>query len=410
MKIKKVLFVINFYINTTPKQNNVFDHPSILKTINNTPIHHKLLASLEKMNVPDNIDVKFLFFAIGTDAQKHTRRKYLFGYNDGGIKQELKSMISQYNINSGIITNTDLTKFSGLENKEVFLRSDDYGSIRNLGFIFGNVYDADLLIQIDDDEIVPKTYLETAIDIVEKNEISAFSAFYIENNSFYPSAKDSLESWQKFKFMSKDIERLSKNNSIKPAIYGKGGNMVFTKEFFSNCCYPAYVLRGEDFSLVLASWCIYKNGNDKAKISPGNQIFKTYFCPFKEIAVQHFPVKQANKNQLFYLFKNLLRFAFDRNMIMNQDGLSREDIKEVGYYMYKMIEPDNYISYINDIFNEFKTKFSNNFSEKEISGTKLALLEAIDKLNNRNLFEEYKLLQTMYIKFIKDLKKTNQSP
>ena len=406
MKIKRVLFVINFYVNTTPNHNNVFDHPISIGDINKNSIYKKMLSSFEKMFVSDNIEVKFLFFAIGTDSSNRTRRRFLYGYADGRIKKVMKELLNNYHINSGVITNVDMIKLSKISNNKNFLKSDNYGSIRNLGFIFANIYDVDLLIQIDDDEIVSEDYLKTVINTIEEYNIDAFSGFYLENNSVFPSAKDILKTWPKFSYMSKDVERLTKDDSLKPAIYGKGGNMIFTKNFFSKICYPSYVFRGEDFSLLLASWIIYKNGNELAEIEKNNQIFKTYFLPTENIAVDHHPIKQSNKNQLYYLFKNLLRFAFDRNLFLHQNKLTNEELEKYGYYMYKMICIDDYIKHINNIFGEFREKFSSEYKKERIISTQKSLIELVIQINKRDLFQEYKVFQKEYVEFIRILKDT----
>ncbi len=404
MKIKRVLFVINFYINTTPKCNNVFDHPISISEINKNLIYKKMLSSFEKMLVPDNVEVKFLFFAIGTDSSNMTRRRFLYGYADGSIRKVMRELLNNYKINSGIITNVDIIKLSKISNNQEFLKSDNYGSIRNLGFIFANIYDFDLLIQIDDDEIVPENYLEIVINTIEENNVDAFSGFYLENNSVFPSANDVLETWPKFSYMSKDVERLTKDDLLKPAIYGKGGNMIFTKNFFSKICYPSYVFRGEDFSLLLASWVIYKNGNELAEIDKDNETFKTYFLPAERIAVDHHPTKQSNKNQLYYLFKNLLRFAFDRNLFLHQNKLTDKELEEYGYYMYKMVCVEDYYKYIDNIFEEFEQKFSSEYGKEKIQSTKNSLIKFIKQIDKRDLFQEYKVFQKEYVEFIKILK------
>ncbi len=403
MKIKRVLFVINFYINTTPNYPNNFDHPVLLKDIKNIAIYRKMLKSFEDLKVPENIELKFLFFAIGTDAQLITRDKYLYGYSDGLIKKAFKTIIENYNIDYDIITNSDLKKIPKINNIELFVNSQDYGAIRNLGFVYANIYNSDLLVQIDSDEIVPKDYLKTVIDVVENNDVHIFSGFYVENNSVFPSAKDTLKTWAKFSYMSKDIQRFE-INKLTPAIYAKGGNMVFTREFFSKMCYPGYVVRGEDFSLALLSWIIYKNGNNLAGIQPNNPVFKAYFYSSMNMAIGHHPLKQANNNQLLYLFKNMLRFAFDRNVFLNQNLLTKNDLKSLGIYMYEMIRADNYIEFIKKVFNEFKSKFSKTYGEKEILRAEKALITSVIAINKRNLFNEYKEFQKKYIDFINSSK------
>ena len=389
--MKKISMVINIYIDTKCGEENIFDHPTDFDSFDETGTFPRTFESLKELRIPYGHE--FELFVIAAAANGDTVK-------DIEIRGKLIKVAKTADFKSYIITNSDIDNLRS--EGYSFLSTAGYCEIRNLGFIFPFFSGGDYVIQIDDDELVKPGYLEKMVEIFNKYpDIYVLSGLYDEKGSLLYDETNDYVTWQKDTAMNEDRRRIIASNPEPVELfYGMGGNMMFKREFFSQICYPENVARGEDFALLLASYLIYFNGNDKCAIPLGNDVFRTYCTAADEITIIHKQPYSEKSNREKYLKLNFIRFIMQRRMA--EDYIDKDKYFELSKYMYKMTMPEDLLKKIDNVSQEAveRGECSATAAEKDIPKLKEFYVE----LKKRDLFEEYKEYQHIYITSLKNNK------
>ena len=386
VKQKRISVVVNIYIDVNHNKENPFDHPTDFVNFQQDNTFGKFYNSIKNLKVPTDHELVLLIFAIAANNEQS---------KDDKIKSEINSILGNGNVKACIITNSEIEELR--RNGLMFLSTEGYCEIRNLGFIFGYFNDSDYLIQFDDDEIIPENYILKMLDLYETYpEIYSLNSLYEKDGIVTVNDSSDFECWKKLAYMNQDFHRLSDSDKPVESIFGLGGNMTFRKEFFSKICYPQSVRRGEDFALLLAARLIYENGNQRCNIFPHEKAFVSYFTSEEDMIIAHRPPKgHAKKHRL----KNdFLRFANQRALM--GDKLAENKLYDLSRYMYYMLVVGDYLSLVKSVYAEAAKHepelYTSEFIENEINDI-AAALKALDK---RNLFEEYKEYQAEYLELL----------
>jgi len=415
----KVILTTNLLV--AKGRSSKFDHPADIDDIKKE-LDHRFLDSLTKLRIPKNTDVIAHALVVGTakltQVQKASIENFVRAFNE-----KIETHVFYPSTLLNLITDLRAQKLCDIYN---------YSKIRNTAFVLGTIYGADLLIQVDTDQYIPRDYLLKAMETYHQPGVHCWSGFYNEEGSKTTPACDPLDIWPKFSAMVVDASRLLAKDKLQPTIFAKGGNMLFKRDYFTNICYPTRVARGEDFALALRSWLIYHNGNPKADIEPLNPKFKTYLDPSDDATVIHYTKHKALLNFLPYLERNLMRFAVERATFYDQSRLSYQELANLSTYMSRMIlEPNaSYSAYIKKIYSALRSRIKHGRSKaftaqiatnpvycslrgsivrvqklpyyppRAISNSERRVLNLIKGLRGRHLFDEYLDEQKRYIKLI----------
>ncbi len=387
----KISIIINIYIDPFGKENKIFDHPTSLKNFETENTFEETLESINNLRIEDDDKIELCIFAIAEDGTQ----KF-----DQEIRTKVEETLQKSRFPGYLFTNTDIHNFSETYDSELF-SVQGYPEIRNLGFIFPFISGNDYFIQIDDDEIVRPDYIIKMKEIFHDNpDVYALTAPYEKNGTIYIKTEDQLKSWAKYSSMNKDMIAMTEDEGITPTMFGFGGNMVLRKEFVSQVCYPPKVPRGEDFSLILASKVIQKNGYPEIGIEKDSKVLSFYFTPSKEMTIDHRPPYEAKANFLHYIEKNLKRFIMEWNFFKNQEDYSIEELKNDSNYMTEMIGFDDFKDKIIEITDELEKEMD--FSKEEVYKLRSELLEFVEEWAGRDRFAEYKSFQLKYRNFLRN--------
>ena len=386
--MKKISIVVNIYINTTPEQQNTFDHATDFKKFDTDNTFINFYNSVNKLNIPDDHTYDLYVFAIA--ANQDTSK-------DSEIKQKIINITKDAGFDTYVITNSDV--FALKEEGNTFLSVEGYCEIRNLGYIFPYHNNSDFVIQFDDDEIVRDNYLVRMVELYNANpDIYSINALYEKDNSVIVDESSDMKCWKKCAMMNEDFIRLSKAAEPVESIFGLGGNMTFRREYFSQICYPEKVSRGEDFALLLAARLVYANGNEKCGITAGNQIFKSYFVSDKDMTIIHKPPVSAPKKHKLKL--DFVRFIMQKTFL--KDYLSLDKLYELSRYIYRMLSIDDYLGFAEKVYKEAAETEPNAYPKKFITSELADIKKLLKECTKRNLFEEYRNYQMEYIKSLKN--------
>ncbi len=414
--MKKHLVITTNLYREDGDYKNGFDHP-----VGDQKIHQKLdiklVRSLASQKVPKNINLSW----------------HIILSNSATIKEKYLNKVKEKA--SGAFNNGDLKIFTFQNSKPInqispqIFNMDTYPGIRNTAFALAYNDHADVLIQIDADEELPKDYLLQAVKVLDENpHIKALGGFYLEEGRRLSPLQDPLESWPKYSAMNMDATEIIAGNKVAESYFIKGGNMLLTRKFFSKMCFPTAIPRGEDFAMILRAWLTYYNGNSRAGIKPKNSTFKFWLNPNREMAIIHHTHHAAIRNFLSYLENNLQRFAIETNTIRNQKGLSVRHLRSDSTYIGKVIYLSNFATVVKTIYQELTQKAikgaipSTNplvvalrashhpvdsgptYTKKQINNSKKRLLSFWEKIETKNYWREYQKEQAEYVKSLKQIK------
>jgi len=420
MAKRKIIITTNLYL-TPKKSSSAFDHPLAVRNFS-YELEKGYLKSVQKLKVPQDIDLILNFLIAGVRKLNPDFKKKIIDYFKPYYQYRKIRLFFPEQI-SGLKKQLKDKEIIGIEN---------YCAIRNTAFILAFLQKADLLIQIDSDESLPPEYVTEAIKIAKKHKLSAFGGFYLEEGRPLSPLFDPLDFWPKFSSMSVDYSRVMASEKPIPTIYGKGGNMVFLKSYYSRICYPKFVPRGEDTALGLRSWLVYYNGNSLAKIKAGDKTFRFHLSSSPKLMITHHTEHRSIQSFLPYLEKNLIRFAIERNTFQHQKKFTKDKLYSQATYISRMLLIENYEAFVNHIYDECQNSCSLSaplsknpvylamkglskkpshyprYKTEEIEASRKRVLRFCRGLRQKNLWQEYKKYQLKYLNLIKTL--SSQKP
>ena len=386
----KISMVINVYIDTKIAADTIYDHPTSFERFEETNTFAGTFASIQDLEIPPGND--FELYVIATAANQDLLK-------DAEIKEKIHNIVQDSRFKTYIITNSDIERIKEEDGFD-FLSTEGYCALRNLGFILPYYSGADIVAQIDDDEILKKNYISKMLDLFKANpHIYMLSGLYEESNSLVYNKKTDFKTWQKDVAMNEDRKRVIASSEPIEIMYGMGGNMMIKRAFFSKICYPQKIPRGEDFALLLSAYLVYYHGNDRCGIESGNEIFRTYCTSEPDLAIIHKQPYSAKSNVRKYLKTNFMRFILQRNAARNLD---MDIFRNLSVYMFRMTMPASIMQKIDDVYAEAVEERNLDPIYAELD--KAELKKLYEDTKNRDLFSEYKAYQAQYLIMLKDKK------
>ncbi|MCK4517125.1 MAG: hypothetical protein KAU31_17830, partial [Spirochaetaceae bacterium] len=196
---------------------------------------------------------------------------------------------------------------------------DAYPDIRNCQLVGSMLLDADLIVAIDDDEIVPEDYLfhaeEFAGTIWQQERVDGVAGIYLDADGGYrvKETKDARMASnlfrRKFPLMNDEFSAYMEHpDRIVRSAVALGGNMVFTDRLFMNVPFDPGITRGEDIDYLINSRMLGYNW---------------YFD--RELTITHLPPKPADSGaaeMVAYskLQQDVIRFMYQRAKLQHSKG------------------------------------------------------------------------------------------
>lgn len=412
---KHIVITTNIY-RRSPQTEDDFDHPTSVNKLYKE-LHPALGKSISSQEIPSDIKVSWHIIITGSSP--------VFPSSIERLKNHIK--LANDKINLKIFTYKNTGKIYELYPSLFDFNS--YPGVRNASCAFAFRDGADLLIKIDADEELPETYLKEVLSTFAKYpKIKALGGFYLEEGRRLSPLQDPLEAWPKYSAMNVDVTRIVAGNRTVESFFAKGGNMALTRPFYTKICHPTVIPRGEDFAFILRAWLIYYNGNPKIGLKPKDPTFKFFVNPSLKMSIIHHTRHEAIRNFLNYTEKNLIRFAYETNTILHQDGLSQKDLIASSTYIGKVIFLPNFPVVVDTIYKELHQKTRKGtkrltnpvtaalkasahpqngyptYTKKQINASKKRVVRVWDKIQNKNFFTHYQKEQKKYIEALRKFK------
>ncbi len=220
----------------------------------------------------------------------------------------------------------DFVRRQGNEEWVSLLSLTGYGAIRNLTLVLANLYGADVLVSLDDDEVIEDqgflVRIAEALAVLEKrHSIFGLSGPYVnaDGHIFQPEPETPWTFfWPKVRWMNEAFDGLLEAEEPLPLTpLGLGGNLVLPAALFRRLPFDPFIPRGEDVDYVMNA--------------------RMWGIPFyfdKDLQVLHLPPETSHPTWLF-LRQDLVRFAYARRKLLEQEprpGLVRVTVQELRPY------------------------------------------------------------------------------
>lgn len=238
-----------------------------------------------------------------------------------------------------------------LEHAQKFLESRDieggllslksYPNIRNCQLIGALLLDSDLIVAIDDDETVPETFIDTAVELTGSDfkgkRIDGKAGIYLNSDGDYKiretaDLRSSANIFIKKAALINDAfsHLLSAPERVVETPIALGGNMVFSRELYTSVPHDPNITRGEDIDYLINSRLLG---------------FHWFFD--QKLWITHLPPKAGsgdplNTTPLAKMQQDVIRFIYQKKKITlshNRVGITPVSAEEMGVYPGEFLKP-----------------------------------------------------------------------
>jgi len=229
-----------------PQPNDaIFDHPTPVDGESTLP---RLLNSLAQLEDGPPFNVLVLVAPVAASLTGAAQKR---------VEQIITQFADQLLVKQ--IGPTDLPRFQyaaeevGMDAHVITL--NNYAGARNMQLLASCALGSEIIIALDDDEIVPPTYLDLALETMGKEEISGAAGFYEDKNDsiYLPESPPTGNIFNdKPRIMNAGATKLLDTpGRWTPTPIAFGGNMLFRRELFTRVGFDSGITRGEDLDYVL---------------------------------------------------------------------------------------------------------------------------------------------------------------
>jgi hypothetical protein len=289
--------------------DTVYDHP--------TPVDEEgtLARALESINILEDRDFDLVIIAVSNapDVEPQVEEKVgeIIAASPVDVPVYLFSHSHLKKIHS-------LLKEAGGEECQSLLELKGYSNIRNLCLFIPHVFDAEIAVLIDDDEVFEDPhFIRKAREFIGKKAgpdfIGAVAGYYLQPDGRWRVERERkpwMVHWDKFDRMNEAFERIiGREPRLKETPFVFGGNMVVHREIFRMIPFDPFVTRGEDIDYLIN---MRMNG-----------------CKFfldNTLAIKHLPPPKPHPTWKL-LREDIYRFARERGKLRFQEH--REDMVTV---------------------------------------------------------------------------------
>ncbi len=278
----------------------VYDHP--------TPLNQSgtLARCLNSFTALDRADFEVVIIAAPTHPELETETA-------NKVQEIIRPYRTRLNLN--LVTPARVAALRGAMGRELgretaaLINCYGYSNIRNLCLISGHAGNAANIILIDDDEIIEyPEFLDRALDRMEGGEgspdIKAKAGWYMRPDGGYmgpPTGDPWWEAWQGAEAMNAGFETvIGGDERFSSTPFAFGGNMVVSREVFTDIAFDPKIPRGEDLDFVF------------------NAMLGGFeFIMDKELWIKHKPPVSGVPDWMGFRI-NALRFIYARQKLLTQ--------------------------------------------------------------------------------------------
>lgn len=193
----------------------------------------------------------------------------------------------------------------------LLLSLSGYSSIRNLTLILAGMWEGEVLVSLDDDEVIqdPDFLAKIAADFAvlgRDHPVFGLAGIYRDARGEVllpePAAPWACY-WPKMKWMNAAFRDLILSGPrVKPTPLGFGGNLVLSSHLFRRIPFDPAITRGEDVDYLLNA-----------------RMFRIPFFLDNALSIVHLPPAKPHPTWL-RLRQDLLRFTYTRRKLMEQEA------------------------------------------------------------------------------------------
>ena len=313
--MKPMIVIPTYWTSKGEVNRSVFDHP----TVSEKHTLERCLRSMQDTGITDEIVV------FPSPAEGHTAR----------CVERIASGFSDLDIS--VFSQEDMKVIRSLLKGRGFPRGftrhfsmDSYSNIRNMCFAAAMLKKADIVVQIDDDEVIEDPgFMKNAAHSIGKavsgNRLLAKTGIYINSEGSWRIKQENpviREMWLKETAINQALESsMLSGKRLAEITVAFGGNMVIHRDLFASIPYDPYNTRGEDTDYLVN--CMHFGYN---------------FLLDAELRVKHLPPRRAAPYWT-KMRQDIFRFMYLREKIrafgMDPSGLDpypgaflREDLEE----------------------------------------------------------------------------------
>ena len=226
--------------------DTIYDHP--------TPLDREgtLCDTLKSIDILEdkNFELVIIASATGKDSEEKVEKKVL------NIIEKSEVSVKTHLISHSHISR--LKKYLCNDGKEDFTRLisiKGYPNIRNISLISGQIFNADAVILIDDDELFEDSLFINKVKENLSNNIKIFAGYYLNRDNDYILKKEEKEwekEWKKLESMNEGFKKIiGSPPKIKKTPFGFGGNMIIHRDIFQKIPFDPEITRGEDIDYII---------------------------------------------------------------------------------------------------------------------------------------------------------------
>lgn len=204
----------------------------------------------------------------------------------------------------------DFFRDQGKEGWTSFLSLAGYAQIRNLTLILANIWEAQLLVSLDDDEVIAEADFLAKIEedfatLGEAQPVLGLAGIYRDESGgvLLPEPSAPWTSyWPKFRWLNEALTELAlAGPRLKPTPLGFGGNLALSAKLFRQIPFDPAITRGEDVDYVINA-----------------RMFKIPFFLDNTLSIVHLPPDKPHPTWL-RLRQDLGRFCYTRLKLRQQE-------------------------------------------------------------------------------------------
>jgi hypothetical protein len=279
-----------------PRQRSPFDHPTPLDGESTLP---RLLQSLVQQNDAPPFAVLILLATV--DAAYSEQASQRLGQIVEPYHDAYPLLLADHRASQVIL---QILEGRSLDQAGIDLVS--YAGVRNLQLLIPSALDAELIIALDDDEVVPPNHVsrahQTAGILAQRGVPFGFAGPYMDpEGSFHlPEASEPAHLFEeKSALMNQTVRQMIEDEDPFPCTpLALGGNMIFPRSLFEQIGFDPGISRGEDIDYLI-----------NARVAG----FSFYFD--RQLPIEHHPPRHYEVSAYTMLRHDVYRFVYEREKL-----------------------------------------------------------------------------------------------
>ncbi len=279
----------------------IYDHP--------TPLDREgtLRRTLESLNVLRDKDFEVVVIAVANSEEIEDQVEHKVATIIASVNTDVKIHLFSHAHLQGV---QKVMQEAGEESFSTLLNLQGYSNIRNLCLFIPHVFDSEIAILIDDDEVFEDPeYLSKAQEFIPRskdgNLVGAVAGYYLQPDGNWRLSRPKMpwmEHWDQMDRMNEAFEKIiGREPRLKETPFVFGGNMVVHREVFTHIPFDPNITRGEDIDFLI-----------------NMRMFGYKFFLDNTLSIKHLPPPKPHQVWK-QLRQDIHRFMYERAKIREQE-------------------------------------------------------------------------------------------